>query len=114
MSVEWDVDNPKVATVTDKGVLTVKDDAPLGVKAVVSVTVDGKHAAQCDLVVPELTVTELGDSNNDGKVNANDVTALANYIMKQKTAVFNFYNADLNGDKKVDAADLVLLINKVK
>ena len=114
MSVEWGVDNPKVATVTDKGVLTVKDDAPLDVKAVVSVTVNGKHTAQCDLVVPELKVTELGDSNNDGKVDADDITAIANYIMKQKTAVFNFYNADLNGDKKVDAADLVLLISKVK
>jgi len=27
---------------------------------------------------------------------------------------FNFKNANLNGDDKVDAADLVLLIDKVK
>ena len=55
-----------------------------------------------------------GDANNDGKVNADDIKAVVDYIMTGKTVGFNFDNANLNGDKKVDAADLVLLINKVK
>jgi sorbitol-specific phosphotransferase system component IIA len=57
---------------------------------------------------------EPGDANNDGKVNADDIKAVVDYIMTGKTVGFNFDNADLNGDKKVNAADLVLLINKVK
>lgn len=51
-----------------------------------------------------------GDANNDGKVNADDIKAVVDYILTGKTAGFNFDNADLNGDKKVNAADLVLLI----
>ena len=55
-----------------------------------------------------------GDANNDGKLDADDIKAVVDYILTGKTDGFDFENADLNGDKKVDAADLVMLINKVK
>ena len=55
-----------------------------------------------------------GDANHDGKVDETDIQPVIDYIMTGKTDGFYFDNANLNGDTKVDAADLVLLINKVK
>ena len=55
-----------------------------------------------------------GDVEGNGKVEAADIDAVVKYIMEGDFEGFNFKNADLNGDDKVDAADLVLLINMVK
>lgn len=54
-----------------------------------------------------------GDANHDGKVDETDIQPIVDYIMTGKTDGFYFDNANLNGDTKVDAADLVLLINQV-
>ena len=51
-----------------------------------------------------------GDVTGDGDVDKNDITAIVQLIM---TGQYD-EKADLNGDKKVDAADLVLLVNKIK
>ena len=55
-----------------------------------------------------------GDADGSGDVNAADIDAVVRYIMTGDTTNFVFGNANLNGDDKVDAADLVLLIKKVK
>ena len=51
-----------------------------------------------------------GDANYDGKVDIHDISAMANLITQDK------YNdrADMNNDSKVNAADLVILINEIK
>ena len=54
-----------------------------------------------------------GDANSDWEVNATDVDAIVEYIIKGKTEGLVFENADVNGDEKVDAADIVIIINKV-
>ena len=58
---------------------------------------------------PEET-PQPGDVNGDGFVNGEDIEAIVQLIM---TGQYD-EKADLNGDKKVDAADLVLLVNKIK
>ena len=50
-----------------------------------------------------------GDANNDGDVDESDVEAIANYIMTEEENGFNFKNADVNTDNKVNAADIVIL-----
>ena len=55
-----------------------------------------------------------GDADGSGDVNVADIDAVVRYIMTGDTTNFVFGNANLNGDDKVDAADLVLLIKKVK
>ena len=57
---------------------------------------------------------EPGDADGNGKVEAADIDAVVKYILEGDYEGFNFDNANLNGDDKVDAADLVLLIKKVK
>ena len=56
----------------------------------------------------------LGDADGNGIVDTNDVKTVADYIMGRDPLPFVFANANLNGDSKVDAADLVLLVNMVK
>lgn len=56
----------------------------------------------------------LGDANGNGEVDAKDIKTVADYIMGRDPIPFVFANANLNGDSKVDVADLVLLVNMVK
>ena len=58
-----------------------------------------------------LTAANPGDADGNGVVNAADIDAVVRYIMDGDDEGFNFDNANLSGDDKVDAADLVLLIN---
>lgn len=48
-----------------------------------------------------------GDANNNGTVNTQDIDAIVRYIMSGDETGFFFQNADVNGDKKVNAADIV-------
>jgi hypothetical protein len=61
-----------------------------------------------------LTAANPGDADGNGVVNAADIDAVVRYIMDGDDEGFNFDNANLSGDDKVDAADLVLLINMVE
>ena len=53
----------------------------------------------------------LGDANNDEVVDIKDIESIVRYIMAGDIKGFNFKNADLNGDNKVNATDLVELNN---
>lgn len=54
-----------------------------------------------------------GDANSDWEVNAADIDAIAHYITTGDTEGFVFDNADVDDDGKVNASDIVLIINKV-
>lgn len=55
-----------------------------------------------------------GDADGNGKVETADIDAVVRYIMEGDFEGFNFDNANLNDDDKVDAADLVLLIKMLQ
>lgn len=55
-----------------------------------------------------------GDANSDWEVNAADIDAIVDYIVKGKTEGFVFDNADVSNDGKVDAVDIVKIINIFK
>lgn len=55
-----------------------------------------------------------GDVNLDFKVNWADLNAIVDFIMGREPKDFYEGLANLNGDKKVDAADLTILINQIK
>ena len=62
------------------------------------------------LFVNEFDIME-GDVNCDGNVDYEDVTCITNYILGQKQEVFNPKAADLNNDDKINAVDIVKLVN---
>ena len=51
-----------------------------------------------------------GDANGDGDVTEADVKAVAKQIMGQTPAGFDKEAADVNGDKKINAADIVKIV----
>ena len=61
----------------------------------------------------EVTVVDKSrcDINSDGEVNESDVEAIANHIIGNTPDNFNVEAADLNGDEKVNVADVVILNN---
>ena len=52
-----------------------------------------------------------GDVNGDSQVDGEDIIEVTNFILGKPSDQFKDYVADMNLDKKVDAADLVILID---
>ena len=55
-----------------------------------------------------------GDVNDDGIVDDKDFAAVIRYILEGDYEGFNFANADMNGDRVINVADIVLLNMKKK
>lgn len=55
----------------------------------------------------------MGDVDGDGEVNETDLQLIVNYIINPSDD-FNKDAADLNEDTRVDAVDIVLLVNKIR
>ena len=62
----------------------------------------------------EYTPLQKGDVNSDGKVDQTDVDLTAQHILGKKHTNFFEEAADMNGDKKINTADIVLMIKKIK
>ena len=80
------------------------------------VTVSGAMAKNYEITCVNGTLTIkilMGDVNGDGSVTMDDVNYLANYIMGKRSNIL-FKSANLNGDDKLDAADIVILVNQLK
>ncbi len=56
----------------------------------------------------------LGDADGNGGVNNDDVIAVSNKILGKHSGRFVVENADMNGDNKVNAVDLVMIISMLK
>ncbi len=54
-----------------------------------------------------------GDVNLDSEVNHGDLNALVDYVMGKDPEDFNKSLGDLNGDEKVDAADVVMQVDAI-
>lgn len=80
------------------------------------VTVTGAVAKNYEITCINGTLTIeilMGDVNGNGFVTMDDVHYLSDYIMGKRSYIL-FKSAHLNGDEKLDAADIVLLVNKIK
>lgn len=55
-----------------------------------------------------------GDASGNGIVDASDIDEIVRYIMGDPSMYFNFGNADMNKDGKVNAADIVILTEVIK
>lgn len=62
-------------------------------------------------ITGDLIYYTLGDADNNGIVNAEDVKFLDNYLISKRTKLYNTYASDVNSDDKVDILDIVYLIS---
>ena len=56
---------------------------------------------------------QLGDVNADKNIDSKDVAEMANYIMGKPSSKFKIEVADMNNDKIINVADLILIINLI-
>lgn len=54
-----------------------------------------------------------GDANGDSEISASDIIEVINYMIGKQSDKFNFDNADVNKDGKVDVADVVLITKMI-
>ena len=66
----------------------------------------------CTFVITIASVVS-GDANGDGKVDANDIVEIVNYMMGKPSANFYLKAADANNDGKVDIADIIQIANTI-
>ncbi len=106
--------NPDVATV-DANTGEVKMLVKKGETVITATVTDGKNytyetkTASYNL---SFGIQEInGDLNLDGKTNKDDLNALVSHIMGETPEDFHVELADLNGDEKINAADVVKLID---
>ncbi|MBQ8967072.1 leucine-rich repeat protein [Ruminococcus sp.] len=110
----WSVDDPEIATINDKGVLSVK--------AMGEVTVSIRNANKTASTSVKITINEegpaavtLGDVNGDGDVNVTDVVLTAAHVKSIRALSDEGLKAgDINGDGDVNVTDLAALAAHVK
>ena len=75
---------------------------------------DGKYLVN-DVTSQYQTDILLGDVNDDGTVDANDIVDVMNYMMGNPTptGIFNVEAADMNKDGVINFADIIQIVNKV-
>lgn len=93
----------KLANVNEKEAFEVIVSQGQGASGVLNVTFEKNS-----LVVVK------GDADGDGLVNDDDVKETVAYILGNESDNFDFARADINGDGKVDVADLVAAVMIVK
>jgi hypothetical protein len=91
---------------------TVGSDGVLTIKFIVAADNNVDWLAFRDLW--QFPSKNIGDANSDGKVDYEDVKAIARYIIGQTPANFNKGAADVSGDGRVNIADGVALIKLIK
>ena len=108
-TVEWTSSNHRVVTVDENGLVTA---VVPGTANIIAITNDGSGiSATCTVTVR--AAVRMGDVNDDGRVDVDDVTALIGKVLGYNVAPFIAAAADLNDDRRLDIDDVAELINRI-
>jgi hypothetical protein len=107
----WTSSNPDAVKVDpEKGTLTIVGPG----RATITVTgAETDYRTAPASVSYQVVIYPLGDANGDGKVDANDIVEIVNYMMGKPSANFYLKAADANKDNKVDIADIIQIANTI-
>ena len=73
--------------------------------------------AQWYIYFNAMLYTEPGDANIDYDVNVLDIAATLPYVLKDynnQLPIFGYYQADLDHNEKIEVADVVAIVNRIK
>ena len=101
--VTFDLDEEPVTTYAD-GNLVIKTSKK-------TITYPLENVRKFTYFIPNNIL--LGDADGSGVVDAADVIEVSNKILGKPSAKFVEKNADVNGDGKVNAIDVVLIISMI-
>ena len=105
-------DGPLFNLVVEADENTVVGDYEIQVKGIVVSDVDGNETALANVSAAlHVAQNDMGDVNNDGKVNVTDIMAVASYILKFNVPGFNVWAADVSGDGKINVTDIMGIAN---
>ena len=76
-------------------------------------TLTTKPAAEAAPAVPQMEKTTLGDVNEDGYVNIEDVTTLIDFLLGATPSPFNTTAADVDSNGNINVADVTALIDLI-
>ena len=84
-----------------------------GTAIITATTTDGSNlSASCRVtVISNSSGILLGDVDDNGVVNIDDVVVLIDYLLSGYVTPFNMVNADLDADSKITINDMTLLID---
>jgi hypothetical protein len=115
--------SPMIASVTDSVLLDTNGTATIDVKAElpgsanINITVERsslKAEVAIEINMPAINQVKLGDSNEDGIVDEDDIINLINYIQAKNPNPFNFEASDINLNNTIDIADVVGIVSIIK
>jgi len=65
-------------------------------------------------IIGDMINYTIGDVDNNGLVNSDDVSFLRNYLLTKNTTLYNTFASDINSDEKIDISDLACLVGILK
>ena len=107
--VSWKSNSANVEVIGDGYIKGVK----AGTAIITATTTDGSNlSASCRVtVISNSSGILLGDVDDNGFVNIDDVVVLIDYLLSGYVTPFNMVNADLDADSKITINDMTLLID---
>ena len=106
----WQADGTVVTFSLDEEPVTTYADGNLIIKtSKETITYPLENVRKYTYFIPNNLL--LGDADGNGKVDANDVKVLINYMNGSGT--INMDSADLDGDNKITIADIIKLVNLI-
>ena len=107
--VSWKSNSANVEVIGDGYIKGVKT----GTAIITATTTDGSNlSASCRVtVISNSSGILLGDVDDNGFVNIDDVVVLIDYLLSGYVTPFNMVNADLDADSKITINDMTLLID---
>ncbi|PJI07267.1 MULTISPECIES: cellulase family glycosylhydrolase [Clostridium] len=96
-----------VAKVSQDGKITAVGDGKATITTAVTAG-ESKASFETRVIVKNSNITLLGDVNNDGVINVNDLILLKRYL-KGASVNIDMTAADLNGDGTVNVLDVILM-----
>lgn len=116
LEVTYIVEGRQICSITKIGDMQYLDCTGEGETVIMAIQEGNDNYWQSSKIYKQIVIktkpdVAIGDANGDGEIDDDDVNAISDYITTGNSDYLNLKNADINGDKVVNVADIVTLLN---